>query len=85
MKILKAAGLAGVLALGATQAMAWGDMYMGDQTENNPNSMPVQAYHGPNYCPAGLQPIVMGGVICCGTADQPVQMSMPKKGKTKTH
>ncbi len=20
-----------------------------------------------NYCPAGLQPVVMGGAICCGT------------------
>ena len=23
-----------------------------------------------NYCPAGLQPIVMGGVICCGTPNR---------------
>ena len=23
-----------------------------------------------NYCPAGLQPIVLGGVICCGTPNQ---------------
>jgi hypothetical protein len=23
-----------------------------------------------NYCPAGLQPIVLGGVICCGVPNQ---------------
>ena len=27
----------------------------------------MYAYHGVgNYCPAGLQPVTMGGVICCG-------------------
>ena len=25
-----------------------------------------------NYCPAGLQPVTMGGVICCGTPNQNV-------------
>ena len=28
-------------------------------------------YHSKeNYCPGGLQPIVMGGVICCGQPNQ---------------
>jgi len=28
-------------------------------------------YHASaNYCPAGLQPITMAGVICCGTPNQ---------------
>lgn len=28
-------------------------------------------YHAKeNYCPGGLQPIVMGGVICCGQPNQ---------------
>lgn len=25
-----------------------------------------------NYCPAGLQPVQMGGVICCGVPNQTV-------------
>ena len=33
--------------------------------------MPIYAYGGaPNYCPAGLQPVVVGGVICCGSPNQ---------------
>ena len=51
----------------ASQGLAWGDIYMGDGT-HNPNSVGPVAYHGPNFCPAGLQPVVLGGVICCGTA-----------------
>jgi len=31
------------------------------------NGMPTYPYHAANNCPAGLSPIVMGGVICCGT------------------
>ncbi|MET4100965.1 hypothetical protein ABIE58_000381 [Roseovarius sp. MBR-78] len=31
----------------------------------------VYAYEGgPNYCPAGLQPITLNGVICCGAPNQ---------------
>ena len=80
-KTLGAAAVTGAVLLSATQAMAWGDMYMGPDTAHNPNSAPIQAYHGPNYCPAGLSPVIMGGVICCGTPDQPVMMSMPMGGK----
>ncbi|MEL7255190.1 MAG: hypothetical protein AAGL23_13515 [Pseudomonadota bacterium] len=40
------------LALVAAPAMADGMKYF--------------PYHGHNFCPAGLQPISMGGVICCG-------------------
>jgi len=33
--------------------------------------MPIYAYGGvENNCPSGLQPIVVGGVICCGTPNQ---------------
>jgi hypothetical protein len=28
-----------------------------------------------NYCPAGLQPIQLGGVICCGVPNQSVTYS----------
>lgn len=43
----------------AFQAFAWGDMYMGDGT-HNPNSVAPVAYHGSNYSPTGLQPVVLG-------------------------
>ena len=46
-----AALAAGALTAGAAQA-----------------EMKIYPYGGnvPNYCPAGLQPVVVGGVICCG-------------------
>lgn len=65
----------------ASQALAWGDMYMGDGT-HNPNSVAPMAYNGPNYCPAGLSPVVIGGVICCGT---PARGYTPMKQKVVTH
>ncbi|SPF78068.1 hypothetical protein [Pseudoprimorskyibacter insulae] len=62
---------AAALALSANSALAWGDIYMGDGT-NNPNSGQIYAYPTKaNYCPAGLQPVVVGGVICCGTPTAP--------------
>lgn len=67
MRLLSAAVAA--FTLSGTAAFAWGDMYMGDAT-NNPNSNMLQhAYHAPNYCPAGLQPVLVGGVVCCGNAN----------------
>ena len=39
------------------------------------NGMPTYPYHAANNCPAGLSPIVMGGVICCGTPNQNVSYS----------
>lgn len=67
-----------------SQAAAWGDMYMGDGT-HNPNSVAPQAYHGPNYCPAGLQPVVLGGVICCGTAARGYAPMKQSHTHTTTH
>ncbi|MEM6305175.1 MAG: hypothetical protein AAF744_10660 [Pseudomonadota bacterium] len=44
-------------------------------------------YHGENFCPAGLQPVTMGGVICCGTPNQSVSyahyMMHPTKKKVR--
>lgn len=74
MSIFKITAAAGVLALTASQAMAWGDMYMGDNAENNPNSMSPPAAHVQNFCPAGLQPVSVGGVICCGTPGNNMSM-----------
>ncbi|SMX38685.1 hypothetical protein [Maliponia aquimaris] len=57
---------AAALSLCGGAAFAWGDMYMGDAT-NNPNSnFLVHDYKAANYCPAGLQPVLAGGVVCCG-------------------
>lgn len=46
----------------AAPALAW------SETQPATNDMPIYAYptHA-NYCPAGLQPVMLGGVICCGT------------------
>jgi hypothetical protein len=70
---------AAALGLSGTAAFAWGDMYMGDGT-NNPNSnFLVYSYNAPNYCPAGLQPVVAGGVICCGTPNAGAYYTHPAK------
>ncbi|MFK7874694.1 MAG: hypothetical protein AB8B71_02785 [Paracoccaceae bacterium] len=43
---------------------------------------PYHAKH--NYCPAGLQPVTVGGVICCGTPNQHVSYNaMLRHGATK--
>ena len=42
-----------------------------------------------NYCPAGLQPITISGVICCGTPNQTMSyqqvMMTPKRHKAKRY
>ncbi|MHA6326779.1 hypothetical protein [Roseivivax sp. CAU 1753] len=54
------------LIMSSGAALAWDDAYKG--TYNDPNSnfryntVPGVA----NYCPAGLQPVQIGGEICCG-------------------
>jgi len=65
------------------QAYAWGDMYMGNGAASH--NVSIHPYHGPNYCPVGLQPVVVNGVICCGTPNsnmsyqQMMAHPMPKK------
>lgn len=77
MRLILAASAA--LAFSGSAALAWGDMYMG-HAENNPNSNTLQhAYHAPNYCPAGLQPVLAGGVICCGTPNAGAYVDRPGK------
>lgn len=53
MRILSSLAAAAALAMTAAPVVA--------------DSMKYYPYHGKNFCPAGLQPISMGGVICCGT------------------
>ncbi|MFW2589914.1 hypothetical protein [Sagittula sp. SSi028] len=77
MRLFSAAVTA--FALSGSAAFAWGDMYMGDAT-NNPNSNALMhAYDAPNYCPAGLQPVMMGGVVCCGTPNAGAYVNRPGK------
>ena len=38
------------------------------QPTNKPEGIYLQPYPASaNFCPQGLQPVTMGGVICCGT------------------
>jgi len=55
----------GALVLGAAPALA-------DGPRIYPYSTSV------NYCPAGLQPITIDGVICCGTPNQSVSYQSMK-------
>lgn len=57
------AALGAILLLG-TPALAWSDRPM---TQPASPEAAVWAYPtSANYCPAGLQPVTIGGVICCG-------------------
>lgn len=39
----------------------------------------IYPYHArANYCPAGLQPIQIDGVICCGTPNQTISYAQAK-------
>ncbi|MCX7559167.1 hypothetical protein OS190_06265 [Sulfitobacter sp. F26204] len=35
----------------------------------------IYPYNGANYCPAGYQPVQLGGVICCGQPNQSMSYS----------
>ncbi len=43
----------------------------------------IYPYHGANYCPAGLQPVSVGGVICCGTPNQHISYQQALSHPTK--
>lgn len=62
MSLKFAATLLGA-ALLASPALAWSNAPM------QPAGAPILVHPYPtsvNYCPSGLQPITLGGVICCG-------------------
>ena len=61
---------ASVLVLVAAPAMAqtWSSNAPKIGPVNQPEGMLIHPYPASaNYCPSGLQPITIGGVICCGT------------------
>ena len=62
-----------IAAVAAAPALAWSDHPQG-RPEFQPTrpTVAVSAYKtNHNFCPAGLQPVMMGGVICCGTPTHP--------------
>ncbi len=62
MHPIRTAAMIGALALTAPVA-AIANPYL------QPAGSPILVYAYPskaNYCPAGLQPVTVGGVICCG-------------------
>lgn len=51
--------------IGAAVAAMWAIPAMAE--------MPIYAYGGaPNHCPSGLRPVVVGGVISCGTPNRSI-------------
>lgn len=81
MRILTVA--AGAFILSASTAFAWqshgyghGHVVTGFQPNNPNSSFVVHAYPTANYCPAGLSPVTIGGVVCCG---------VPNAGPAYTH
>ncbi|WP_254695445.1 hypothetical protein [Oceanicola sp. D3] len=56
------------LILGAGAVMAQG----------KPDAPRIYAYPGENFCPTGLQPVTISGVICCGTPNQKVSYASMK-------
>lgn len=85
------AAAAATIAFSAS-AFAWSsDAYMGKH-DSSTSGMLVHSYKsGANYCPAGLEPVMVGGVICCGTPnagayiDRPGGVSHKKHTHTKTY
>ena len=61
---------AAILSLAAAPAMSqtWSSNAPKIGPVNQPEGVLFQAYPASaNYCPQGLQPVTLGGVICCGT------------------
>ncbi|MBS0124807.1 hypothetical protein [Thetidibacter halocola] len=66
MTIVRLFAAATAVTLSGGAALAWGDMYGGDAT-NDPNSnFLTHEYRAASHCPAGLQPVFAAGVIACG-------------------
>jgi hypothetical protein len=56
--------------LSSASAMAWNDMPLGEFAPAT-DEVPIWAYPSEaNHCPAGLQPVVIGGVVSCGTPNR---------------
>ena len=66
------------LVLGVGAVLADGHSH----STHSANIYPVHTTH--NYCPAGLQPVTLNGVICCGQPNQSVSYAhMLRHGATR--
>lgn len=81
MRILFSAALAGAILLAAPALGGANNM-----TQPTNNEIAIWAYPAKaNYCPNGLQPVVIGGVVCCGTPNQAGYQSNPAPKRAKKH
>jgi len=66
----------------ATALIAGAGLFLAVSAPGNVSAQTkIYAYpSGANYCPAGLQPITISGVICCGTPNQTMTY-----GQVKAH
>ena len=72
MRLMFSAALVGASMM-ALPALAW----TSEPTQPTANGMLVYGYNTTNYCRAGLQPVVVGGVVCCGVANTTNYQSHP--------
>lgn len=61
----------GLMMMGAVPAMAM--------------DAKIYPYHGENFCPAGLQPITISGVVCCGQPNQNISYQQAKMTAAPRH
>ncbi len=77
MRTTLPAAVLGATLMAATSALAWSED-VSRMMQPATNEMPIYAYPSKhNYCPAGLQPVVVGGVICCGAPTHAAQVHHP--------
>ncbi len=77
MRYTLPAAVFGATLLAASSALAWSED-VSRMMQPATNEMPIHAYPSKhNYCPSGLQPVVVGGVICCGTPTHAAMVSHP--------
>lgn len=79
MRILFSAAFAGATLM-MSPVLAGGN----NMTQPASDEVAIWAYPAKvNYCPSGLQPVVIGGVVCCGTPNQAGYQSPPAPRRAK--
>ena len=72
MRLVFSTALVGAMSM-AAPVLAW----TSEPTQPASDNMLVYGYKTTNYCPAGLQPVVVGGVVCCGIPNTTSYQSHP--------
>ena len=68
MKRLSLIFAASLMLAAPVSAQTWSSNAPVTGPVNQPEGLFIQPYPASaNYCPNGLQPVTIGGVICCGT------------------